>query len=261
MWPFTTQLTCQKLVFGLLPAGRANNNYALLFWGRGLFTLFVCQHNICDPNSLNDGTCRDSRFESHKLIYHHHISTNLSITDRNGTAAMCQQPKLTPRTTMVLHRQENGNDESTATMDIGALLVKDHSLIASLSAVKKNKNKSLRKEEEEPRVDSSTASSSPDSSLHSSPTTTISGPVYPPIAVELLLDYATLPRLPACKPLHDSLEQEIGVVAASTDGVGTSNTIKSSSRHVSFENVEIRRYPMILGDNPSCRCGCPVSLG
>jgi hypothetical protein len=167
---------------------------------------------------------------------------------------MCRQTKLS-RARMV-HRQENDN-ESATTMEDTALL-KD-SLIASLSAV--NKNKSLRNEEEL-EVGSSTASSSPDSSLH--PRSPISGPVCP-LAIDLVvLDYGVgtlLPRglVPECKPLHDSLE-EVGVsvkAAVASTAVGTSN----KSRHVSFENVEIRRYPMILGDNPSCRCGCPVSLG
>ena len=160
---------------------------------------------------------------------------------------MCQQPKLTRLITRMVHRQ---NDDTSATMETTALL-KD-SLIASLSSV--NTNKSLRNEQE-PRVDSSTASSSPDSSLHPSPT--ISGPVSP---LEIDLDYATLPRLPACKPLHlDSLEEvNVSVNTVASTAVGTSN---NKSSHVSFENVEIRRYPMILGDNPSCRCGCPVSLG
>jgi hypothetical protein len=32
-------------------------------------------------------------------------------------------------------------------------------------------------------------------------------------------------------------------------------------RHVAFSSIIIRRYPMILGDNPSCGSGPPVSLG
>jgi hypothetical protein len=166
---------------------------------------------------------------------------------------MCQQSKLTRVTiTRMVHRQNEG-DESV-TMDTTTALLKD-SLIASLSAV----NNKSPKNKQEPGVESSTASSSPlDSSLHPSPST-ISGPVYSPIAIDL--NYTTLPRLPGCKPLHyDSLE-EIGVSAkaVASTSVGTSNS--NASGHVSFETVEIRRYPMILGDNPSCRYGCPVSLG
>jgi hypothetical protein len=33
------------------------------------------------------------------------------------------------------------------------------------------------------------------------------------------------------------------------------------TKSVSFGNIEVREYPMVLGDNPSCRDGLPVSLG
>lgn len=134
----------------------------------------------------------------------------------------------------------------------GALL-KD-SLFASLSTV--NTKKSLRNELE-PRVDASTASSSPDSSLHS-PSPTISGPVYP---IESNLDYASLPRLTACKPLHYASLEEVAISVNLMAGTAVGLSKNKSRRHVRFENIEIRRYPMILGDNPSCRYGCPVSLG
>ena len=32
-------------------------------------------------------------------------------------------------------------------------------------------------------------------------------------------------------------------------------------RHVAFSSVQIRRYPMILADNPACSSGPPLSLG
>jgi hypothetical protein len=35
----------------------------------------------------------------------------------------------------------------------------------------------------------------------------------------------------------------------------------AGKRHVQFGEIEIRRYPMILGDNPSAQFGIPVSLG
>ena len=41
----------------------------------------------------------------------------------------------------------------------------------------------------------------------------------------------------------------------------TTITKKVTRRQVHFQDIEIRRYPMILGDNPSCRIGPPVSLG
>jgi hypothetical protein len=42
-------------------------------------------------------------------------------------------------------------------------------------------------------------------------------------------------------------------------GLDIRQTKKTKS--VSFGNIEVREYPMVLGDNPSCRDGLPVSLG
>ena len=39
------------------------------------------------------------------------------------------------------------------------------------------------------------------------------------------------------------------------------NSLKQSSRKVSFSNLQIREYDVNLGDNPSCRVGPPISLG
>lgn len=35
---------------------------------------------------------------------------------------------------------------------------------------------------------------------------------------------------------------------------------KSSKPRVSFKDVEIRKYPIILGDNPACSSGVPVTI-
>mmetsp|Transcript_54424 Transcript_54424/g.80789 ORF Transcript_54424/g.80789 Transcript_54424/m.80789 type:complete len:163 (-) Transcript_54424:651-1139(-) len=36
---------------------------------------------------------------------------------------------------------------------------------------------------------------------------------------------------------------------------------KTRNTHVSFSNIEIREFTLIIGDNPSCRTGLPLSLG
>ena len=40
----------------------------------------------------------------------------------------------------------------------------------------------------------------------------------------------------------------------SSDGSG------EMKRNISFHNIEIREYGVTIGDNPSCRYGCPVGL-
>jgi hypothetical protein len=61
--------------------------------------------------------------------------------------------------------------------------------------------------------------------------------------------------------LHYDSAEEIGISAKAVASTAVGTPSNTAIGHVSFENVEIRRYPMILGDNPSCRYGCPVSLG
>ena len=41
----------------------------------------------------------------------------------------------------------------------------------------------------------------------------------------------------------------------------TSSSNRSLNRNVSFTNLSIREYNVELGDNPSCSCGVPISLG
>ena len=38
-------------------------------------------------------------------------------------------------------------------------------------------------------------------------------------------------------------------------------TVTQRTPVVKFHNVEIRKYSIIVGDNPSCSCGPPISLG
>lgn len=38
-------------------------------------------------------------------------------------------------------------------------------------------------------------------------------------------------------------------------------SLRGRRRHVAFSSVQIRRYPMILADNPACASGPPLSLG
>ena len=39
-----------------------------------------------------------------------------------------------------------------------------------------------------------------------------------------------------------------------------SSSSRRSNRKVDFSSVTIREYPRILGDNPSCSCGAPVTF-
>mmetsp|Transcript_10065 Transcript_10065/g.12708 ORF Transcript_10065/g.12708 Transcript_10065/m.12708 type:complete len:203 (+) Transcript_10065:45-653(+) len=57
------------------------------------------------------------------------------------------------------------------------------------------------------------------------------------------------------KSLDDSTDSSIH----STSSACT--TSSSSSRSVSFDQVEIREYSITIGDNPSCSNGPPLSLG
>ena len=56
------------------------------------------------------------------------------------------------------------------------------------------------------------------------------------------------------RTLHDSLQR------GSQAGTGEERCM-SMSRSVSFVNVNIREYERILGDNPSCTSGPPLSIG
>jgi hypothetical protein len=54
------------------------------------------------------------------------------------------------------------------------------------------------------------------------------------------------------------------VEGSAKPGIVVRKTAKSrppKKLEVSFSTIEIRRYPMIIGDNPACRIGPPVSLG
>ena len=48
---------------------------------------------------------------------------------------------------------------------------------------------------------------------------------------------------------------------ASKSALKTSSSNRSLNRNVSFNNLSIREYNVEIGDNPSCSCGVPISLG
>ena len=48
--------------------------------------------------------------------------------------------------------------------------------------------------------------------------------------------------------------------SCSSSCTATSSTNSRANRKVNFSSVTIREYPRILGDNPSCSCGAPLSL-
>lgn len=56
------------------------------------------------------------------------------------------------------------------------------------------------------------------------------------------------------------LASHFGCVASSCFA-DNSKSESRRNRHVAFGDVELRRYFITLGDNPSCRIGPPVSLG
>ncbi|CAB9527780.1 expressed unknown protein [Seminavis robusta] len=35
----------------------------------------------------------------------------------------------------------------------------------------------------------------------------------------------------------------------------------SKTKHVGFDRVQVRLYPIVLGDHPFCSTGCPIALG
>uniref|UniRef100_A0A7S1ZWS6 Uncharacterized protein n=1 Tax=Trieres chinensis TaxID=1514140 RepID=A0A7S1ZWS6_TRICV len=56
-----------------------------------------------------------------------------------------------------------------------------------------------------------------------------------------------------------SKRQSVGFQYSISDGAAPSRG--PHKKTVSFSDVNIRHYPMTLGDNPSCRSGPPVQIG
>jgi len=54
--------------------------------------------------------------------------------------------------------------------------------------------------------------------------------------------------------LHDKPQHQLYIQS-------TEQQQQTGRKHVTFSSVQIRRYPMILGDNPYCSMGPPISLG
>ena len=48
---------------------------------------------------------------------------------------------------------------------------------------------------------------------------------------------------------------------ASCDSGNVCSPTTERKQQVQFEYIEVREYDQILGDNPACRCGPPISLG
>jgi hypothetical protein len=72
------------------------------------------------------------------------------------------------------------------------------------------------------------------------------------------------------KPLlryHSLPNAAVSASSSSSASIATKSALKTSSssrslnRNVSFTNLSIREYNVELGDNPSCSCGVPISLG
>ncbi|KAI2498830.1 hypothetical protein MHU86_15683 [Fragilaria crotonensis] len=67
--------------------------------------------------------------------------------------------------------------------------------------------------------------------------------------------YYSLPNAPL------SASSSSSSLIATKSALKTSASSRSLNRNVSFTNLSIREYNVELGDNPSCSCGVPISLG
>jgi hypothetical protein len=66
------------------------------------------------------------------------------------------------------------------------------------------------------------------------------------------------PSQPMSQPLHFPLEIEGGGFVP-VNPHNKQQTQNKQQKHVQFRDVEIRKYPIILGDHPECSMGPPVS--
>lgn len=67
-----------------------------------------------------------------------------------------------------------------------------------------------------------------------------------------------------CSPATPMIQK--GILKKSTceqNGVCTSSrsSTVSVSSHVTFDNITVRGYDRVIGDNPACSSGCPISIG
>lgn len=112
-------------------------------------------------------------------------------------------------------------------------------------------------------LDSSTASNTPPHSPTLSPTTSEHSFVEDEV-LEDFTPFTLIGRMEVCK---EATATVVVNNTADTQGVNIATNVTNvtsgecPSRKVIFSTIQIRRYPMILGDNPACRVGAPVSLG
>jgi hypothetical protein len=56
-----------------------------------------------------------------------------------------------------------------------------------------------------------------------------------------------------CRMPDETVPGEVG-------GDSFHGELASATKHVSFGDLEVRKYPVILGDHPECSMGPPVSI-
>jgi hypothetical protein len=82
------------------------------------------------------------------------------------------------------------------------------------------------------------------------------------MSVELEPPAITINRTEDARLVFADVDHDTSTTSIEVLSNASSSTQKvANRRRVTFSEVQIRRYPMILGDNPACRIGAPVSIG